>query len=197
MRPRTLAAALVLLGTASLAQVPVSRWGSYNMLGPERIDRSNLNLHLEFPLFNRQTVGGAQVNLHLTYDSNFWLAGSSWSPATGAGWLLVTPTGQTTQTTTANYGVCGWVDPFGDGSDDGSGSTYETDYGFTEPDGTPTRVTITYLEVDQGGGRHDESWWNDCPSPTNYTQQQTLPDGKGYRQGLTLTSSRRAKTGTG
>ncbi|HEV2447073.1 MAG TPA: hypothetical protein VGS58_14175, partial [Candidatus Sulfopaludibacter sp.] len=129
-------------------QVGIARWSSYKQLGADMVDRSNLNLHLEIPIFSRPTVGAAQVQLRLTYDSQFWAEqGTAWQPApqnqTPWGWRLAQAGGFVEMSTSVSYGACGWYDPHNpDNGDDGSGDIYLNSYTFFEPDGVVVTAGI-------------------------------------------------------
>lgn len=183
---------LAAMAAPVVAQVPVSRWTSYAALHAgglaARLDRGTLEPHIEIPLFNRATVGDAEVNLRLAYDGQIWgNAGGRLAPFAPAGWRLLQPSGQLQAVTTATSATCGWYDPVTGvddstgNQDDGSYTYYETDYTVTEPDGTvldPNSLPNSLYPV-WGGGSHPQGWVNDCNfigSPVNFV----IPDGKGF-----------------
>lgn len=133
-------AACLPLAAQSAPQTGINRWGSYKSFLFGVVDRGDLNSHFEIPLYTRATVGGAQVRLRLTYDSQFWAKNpySQWQPAAGWGWQLGQADGQLATSEQDQIGVCGWYDPNNpqDG-DDGTGDIYNFSYTFYEPDGTP------------------------------------------------------------
>ncbi len=181
MKARVLAG-LLLLALAALpaaAQVNTSGWGSFQSLPEGRVDRGDLDLHLEFPIFNRATVGRAQVKAVLVYDSQFWQpVNGAWAPETGGGWWLRTAAGHLSETTTVDSGACGWTD--GSGTDDGSGTITNHAFAFTEPDGTVAPAG-SYISVYAPNRIHPEGYYNDCPPSDTLPITTFIGDGKGCR----------------
>jgi len=170
----------------ALAQLPMpGRWGSVKSFGVDAVNRANLGVLATIPLFNRATVGGAQVNLRLTYNSQFWAPGSpGWIPLSNSGWTLAYVGGQVITDEYAQS-TCGWYDPvtgeddYTGNPDDQSYTIYESDYYFVEPSGAKIYTGLAYYQV-EGGGSHPLGWENDCPAGTNYAQSYLIQDGTGY-----------------
>ncbi|HWG37568.1 MAG TPA: RHS repeat domain-containing protein, partial [Terriglobales bacterium] len=153
------------------------------------------NLHLEFPLFSRPGVGGAQFSATLVYDSQFWgTAPGRWYPQAGNGWWLRTPGGQVSEADNADYGACGWTD--GDGTDDGSGEIDYYTVTFTEPDGTVANGP-SFMVVYGPYGLHDEGYYSDCPPSDPLPISTVINDGKGFTVTVDGSGSATAWDGAG
>ncbi|HUX66109.1 MAG TPA: hypothetical protein VMV31_01330, partial [Terriglobales bacterium] len=176
-------------GLGAAAQGPTARWGSYNSLGVDRVDRSSLAVQLDIPIYTRPTVGNAQINLQLVYDSQFWQRGAAWTPAAGNGWQLVSQAGASITTSIDFQYYCGLYDintgddPYTGNPDDESVDVMEKGYSLTEPDGTVTATAYLYEYLSSQPGRK-LGWASDCPTsfynPTSYI----VPDGKGFTLGI-------------
>jgi len=173
LRALVLAAAVCVLPLA--AQEVPSPYGSFHALPHGYVDRHDTNLHLEFPLYNRSTVGGAQIAAHLVYDSLFWYPGTGgWTPYPGNGWRFVRTGGQLVEQESENYQACGWTD--GDGTYLSYGSIFTADFYFTFPDGMSTYAG-GYQTVTQPPPAHPYDYYNDCPDSTSLPITSTLGHG--------------------
>jgi len=184
-----------LLGTPLAAQVNLPLWGAAKicpswgcgnapgkaevMLAPSQPYLGpTTNLHLEFPIFNRNTGTPAQVQAVLVYNSSFWGAPSGgWQPEAGSGWWLRTRGGSVTVNEQVSYGACGWTD--GDGTDDGTGNTYNYTLLLQEPDGSLVNAG-TVFEADPPHGRHLFDYYWDCPTGDTLPESFGSGDGKGF-----------------
>ncbi|HXR97688.1 MAG TPA: hypothetical protein VN709_07575 [Terriglobales bacterium] len=214
MKSRCLLAALtlLLLSVSAAAQVNVPRWSASKICpswgcGPVHFGMGSVavnaavsapymgpttNLHLEFPIYNRNTGTAAQVEAVLVYDSSFWGApNNTWQAEPGAGWWLRTSQGRLTETIQNQYGACGWTS--GDGTDDGTGSIYNYSFILQEPDGSQVNVG-TVMEADPPHGSHPFDYYWDCPTGDSLPESFGTGDGKGYS--VIASGTYRSVTGT-
>lgn len=151
-----------------LAQVNLARWGRPGhplrhalQATQPALGGAGVDLHLEFPLYNRALPNRAQLQAVLVYDSEFWgSSNGAWTPAPGAGWWLRTSGGQLTEDEVD--GACGY-------HAEGSESTYT--FNFQEPDGTVVPDAAQYIWTDGTEG---------CPNSTNLPMTFNIGDGKGF-----------------
>ncbi|HEY8054944.1 MAG TPA: hypothetical protein VIE13_03430 [Terriglobales bacterium] len=172
-----------LLSLPALAQIQPSRWGSIKGMTFGAVNRATLDNHFEIPIYTRATVGNAQLNLRLTYDSQFWTAPSTsgyWEPAAGFGWRLVKPYGSLTTDENVEYQYCGYWNDTTQQYDQWWNLVTDS-FTFTEPDGTAVYTGLPvseYLEL--GGGTRQRGDEYDCTPVDGGPTIKTIPDGKGY-----------------
>ncbi|MGH9476252.1 MAG: hypothetical protein ACRD1C_07955 [Terriglobales bacterium] len=100
------------------------------------VDLSNLDVHLAFPIYSRNTGTRAQLQAELIYDSDIWQSQyGSWGPVGGGGWRFQANTGATVRKNQST----GWC--YSNGIPTGDYST--TQYTFIAPDRT-TAAAGTY-----------------------------------------------------
>ena len=181
-------ATIALAVAPAFAQIQASRWGSIKGLGFGAVNRATLDNHFEIPIYSRATVGNAQLNLRLTYDSQFWTTPSTsgyWEPAPGFGWRLVKPYGSITADENEQDQYCGYWNDTTQQYDQWWNLVWD-DFTFTEPDGTVVSTGLPvseYLEL--GGGTRQRGDEYDCTPVDGGPTQVTIPDGKGYTIVLT------------
>ena len=181
-------AVAALLSLPALAQIQPSRWGTIKSMTFGAVNRATLDNHFEIPIYTRATVGNAQLNLRLTYDSQFWTAPSTsgyWEPSPGFGWRLVKPYGSITADENEEDQYCGYWNDTTQQYDEWWNLITDT-FDFTEPDGT---VVYTGLPVSEylafGGGSFVRGDDYDCTPVDGGPAIKTIPDGKGYTIVLT------------
>ncbi len=134
MTARGLLLCLAALAVAAVGQYAPSRWGSFQRFPHGYVDRSDLDVHLVFPVYSRNTGGRAQLDGRLVYDSDLWYgAGGAWTPAAGDGWRFITHVSATVNETEST--VCRSYN-----GRELQGFANETTYTFVAPDGTTAAV---------------------------------------------------------
>ncbi|MGH3634653.1 MAG: hypothetical protein ACRDTS_11275, partial [Mycobacterium sp.] len=132
MNRRLLLLFLAVLALPSLAQLAPSRWSSLQKFPHGYVDRSNLDVHLSFPIYSRNPGSRAQLAGQLVYDGNLWVNnGAAWALNPVAGWHFEANAGGTI-TSKMTFRRCMYGKLIG--------QIITATYTFTAPDGTSAGV---------------------------------------------------------
>ncbi|MGH9467855.1 MAG: RHS repeat domain-containing protein, partial [Terriglobales bacterium] len=141
---------MAVLAVAAAGQLAPSRWSSFKTLPHGDLDRSNLNLHLEFPIYTRNTGTRAQLAGYLAYDGLIWSNdGVSWEPNPSSGWHFEANTGARVEES-RETNACGDDGARGAGPDIIYGTYTVITFTFIAPDGTT--ADVGNFETHSGSG---------------------------------------------